>query len=88
MGLFRLLKVSVWEVWTSTGISIQFVLTLIVLWVAMGGVWVTSEATALIDATVTAVAGVHVSVWRKRSGATDFWRADADFLWLGRCAMA
>ena len=56
--------------------------------VAMGGVWVTSEATALIDATVTAVAGVQFSVWRKRSGATDFWRADADFLWLGRCAMA
>ena len=56
--------------------------------VAMGGVWVTSEATALINATVTAVAGVQVSVWRKRSGATDFWRADADFLWLGRCAMA
>lgn len=53
--------------------------------VAMGGVWVTSEATALINATVTAVAGVQVSVWRKRSGATDFWRADADFLWLGRC---
>jgi hypothetical protein len=56
--------------------------------VAVGGVWVTSEATALINATVTAVAGVQVSVWRKRSGATDFWRADADFLWLGRCAMA
>ena len=56
--------------------------------VVMGGVWVTPEATALINTTVTAVAGVQVSVWRKRSGATDFWRADADFLWLGRCAMA
>ena len=54
----------------------------------VGFVWVTSEATALINATVTAVAGVQVSVWRKGSGATDFWRADADFLWLGRCAMA
>ena len=43
--------------------------------VAMGGVWVTSEATALINATFTAVAGVHVSVWRKRSGATDFFLA-------------
>ena len=48
----------------------------------------TSEATALINATVTAVAGVEVSEWRKISGATDFWRADADFLWLGRYAMA
>ena len=55
-------------------------------WVGSG--WVTSEATALIDATVTAVAAVQVSVWRKRSGATHFWRADADFVWLGRCAMA
>ena len=49
----------------------------------MGGVWVTPEATALTN---TTVAGVHVSVWRKRSGATAFWRADADFLSLGRCA--
>ena len=38
----------------------------------MGGVWVTPEATALTNATV---ASVRVSVWRIRSGATDFWRA-------------
>ena len=53
----------------------------------MGRVWVTLHVTGVTDAAVFWLLQVYSTLCGVNAGNTDFWRADADCFWLGRCGM-